>query len=198
MPPDLDPSAEFGHVLVVCTGNVCRSPYIERLLARELAATGIVVSSAGTGALVGAPIDAQSASRIAAAGADPEGFVARQLTREIVASADLIISATREHLASVVPLHPRALRYSFALHDLRDLLAAVSDWDITETPGQNRVAKVAAVAISRRGIVHPRLPETSGITDPYRREASAFDQMVQEVGTSLPTVVTALRGTRIA
>ena len=194
MPPDLDPSAEFGHVLIVCTGNVCRSPYIERLLARELVGTGIVVSSAGTGALVGAPMDAQSASRVTAAGADADGFAARQLSREIVASADLIISATREHLASVVPVHPRALRYSFALHDLKDLLADVSDFDIAETPGRNRVAKVAAVAIGRRGIVHPRLPETSGIVDPFRSDASVFDQMVREIGTSLPTVVNALRG----
>lgn len=193
MPPDADPHAPSGHILIVCTGNICRSPYIERVLAHELADTGILVSSAGTGALVGNPIDPQSASRVAAAGADPEGFAARQVTKQIVADADLIIGATREHLADIVPLHPRALRYAFALHDLGDLLAAVTPAEIAAAPGDNRVAKVAAAAISKRGIVNPRLPEESGIVDPYRQPTEVFDQMVSEIATSLPSILKALR-----
>ena len=185
-----------GHVLVVCTGNVCRSPYIERVLAHELAGTGITVSSAGTGALVGAPVDPDSASRLQTLGASTEGFVARQITKEIVAASDLVIGATREHLSSVVPLYPRALRYSFALHDLGDLLAEVTEADIASAPGGNRVARVAAAAITKRGIVNPRLPEDSGIVDPFRRDASVFDQMVDEVSSSLPAVVAALKGGR--
>ncbi|KRE43810.1 arsenate reductase/protein-tyrosine-phosphatase family protein [Knoellia sp. Soil729] len=194
MPADADPHAASGHVLVVCTGNVCRSPYIERVLAHELAGTGITLSSAGTGALVGSPIDAQSASRLAAVGADADGFAARQASREIVAEANLVIGATREHLGPVVQLYPRALRYAFALHDLADLLAGVSSTDIAAAPGDNRVAKVAATAIAQRGIVNPRLPEQSGIVDPYRQSAQVFDQMVDEIATSLPTIATALRG----
>ena len=194
MGADVDSSGSSGHVLIVCTGNVCRSPYIERLLAHELAGTGITVSSAGTGALVGDPVDASSASRISRAGGEADGFAARQVTRDIVASSDLVISATREHLSQVVPLHPRALRYSFALHDLGDLLAEVSEEDILAAPGGNRVAKVAAAAITKRGIVNPRLPEESGIVDPFRRDAAVFDQMVDEVAQSLPAVAVALRG----
>jgi protein-tyrosine phosphatase len=194
MPADADVPAASGHVLVVCTGNICRSPYIERVLAHELAGTGITVSSAGTGALVGAPIDPESASRLAAAGANADGFTARQASREIVTEADLIIGATREHLGPLVQLYPRALRYAFALHDLADLLTDVSPEDIAAAPGDNRVAKVAAAAITQRGIVNPRLPEESGIIDPYRQSAQVFDQMVDEIATSLPTVVAALRG----
>lgn len=194
MDPDVDANGSSGHVLIVCTGNVCRSPYIERVLAHELAGTGITVSSAGTGALVGSPVDAQSASRIAGVGALADGFAARQITRDIVAEADLVISATRDHLSAVVPLHPRALRYSFALHDLGDLLAEVSEADIEAAPGANRVAKVAAAAIAKRGTVNPRLPEESGIIDPFRRDAPVFDQMVDEVSQSLPAVVSALKG----
>ncbi|CAN7343493.1 low molecular weight phosphatase family protein [Knoellia sp. LjRoot47] len=183
-----------GRILVVCTGNICRSPYIERVLAHELSGTGIAVSSAGTGALVGSPVDPESARRLVAVGANAEGFAARQITREIVAASDLVIGATREHLSEVVPLHPRALRYSFALHDLGDLLAAVTPEEIAAAPGHNRVAKVAAAAISKRGIVHPRLPEQSGIVDPFRRDPEVFDQMVTEISSSLPAVVAALRG----
>ena len=116
------------------------------------------------------------------------------MTREIVAEADLVIGATREHLSAVVPLHPRALRYSFALVDLGDLLSAVTEQDVAAAPGSNRVAKVAAAAITKRGIVNPRLPEESGIVDPFRRDAAVFDQMVDEIAGSLPVVVAALRG----
>lgn len=194
MDPDADRSAPSGHILVVCTGNICRSPYLERVLRHELSGTAITVSSAGTGALVGSPIDPESASRLRTLGADGDTFAARQVSREIVAEADLIIGATRDHLSEVVPLHPRALRYSFALHDLGDLLSAVTRDDIAAAAGDNHVARVAAAAISKRGIVNPRLPEDSGIIDPYRQGPEVFDQMVEEISVSLPTVVAALRG----
>ena len=194
MAPDVAQQAPNGRVLVVCTGNVCRSPYIERALAHELSGTGIVVGSAGAGALVGRPMDAEALKRLHAIGGDSEGFAARQITREMVADADLIIGATREHLSSVVPLHPRALRYSFALRDLGDLLSAASASDIDSAPGDNRVAKVAAAAIAKRGQVNPRLPEQSGIVDPFRQDSRVFDQMVNEVAEPLAHVVSALRG----
>ena len=41
-------------ILTVCTGNVCRSPAVERLLASKLGPT-VSVASAGTHALVGHP-----------------------------------------------------------------------------------------------------------------------------------------------
>ncbi|HSP60467.1 MAG TPA: low molecular weight phosphatase family protein, partial [Ornithinimicrobium sp.] len=54
-----------GRILVVCTGNVCRSPLVERLLQDGLDerwGTGrFVVRSAGTGALVDHPMDERSA-----------------------------------------------------------------------------------------------------------------------------------------
>ena len=46
---------EVFSILAVCTGNVCRSPAVERLLASKLGPT-VSVSSAGTHALVGHPI----------------------------------------------------------------------------------------------------------------------------------------------
>lgn len=194
MAHDVAAKAAAGHILVVCTGNVCRSPYVERILEHQLDGTGISVSSAGTGALIGAPIDPESARRIRAAGGNPDGFAARQISREIVAGADLVIGATREHLSAVVPLHPRALRYAFALHDLADLLSSASESEIAAARGDNRVAKVASAAIAKRGTVNPRLPADSAIVDPYRQDSRVFDQMVHEIATSLPAVVAALRG----
>ncbi|PRY60117.1 protein-tyrosine phosphatase [Knoellia remsis] len=183
-----------GHVLVVCTGNVCRSPYIERLLERDLRGTGISVSSAGTGALVGSPMDPHISVRLDSAGAPADGFTARQVTRRMMAASDLVITATREHLQSVVSLHPKAWRYSFALLDLADLLGVVDEHDLAATTADNRVAAIAAAAFAKRTAVAPRPPDQANIIDPYRQRGEVFDRMAAEIGGALPTVTAALRG----
>ncbi|MFT2154144.1 protein tyrosine phosphatase, partial [Klebsiella pneumoniae] len=53
----------FNTILVVCTGNICRSPIGEHLLRGLL--TNKIIDSAGTSALVGHAADS-SASKIAA------------------------------------------------------------------------------------------------------------------------------------
>lgn len=183
-----------GQILVVCTGNICRSPYLERVLAAELAGTGIQVSSAGTGALVGQPMHVDSAKRALAAGADPEGFLARQLTADMVRDADLVLAASRDHAGFATQLSPRALRYAFALPDLADLLVGATHREIAGSPGANQVARVAAAAMARRGEAHPRSGAAATIVDPYMQAAHVFDEMVRQINASLPIVVQALRG----
>ncbi|CCJ93258.1 Low molecular weight protein-tyrosine-phosphatase Wzb [Cronobacter malonaticus 681] len=54
----------FNKILVVCVGNICRSPTAERLLKRYL--PDVTVASAGLGALVGKGADASAVSVAAA------------------------------------------------------------------------------------------------------------------------------------
>ena len=137
-------SETFG-VLVVCLGNLCRSPLAERLLRSRLADEAAVdVSSAGVRAVVGAPMDASAALELSRLGGDSAGFVARQLTAAMVTEADLVLTATRALRSKVVELAPAALRRTFTLRelaalleerpwpgdpdDLRAMLAAAADW----------------------------------------------------------------------
>lgn len=183
-----------GEVLVICTGNICRSPYIERFLAHELAGTDVGVSSAGVEALVGAPIHPSSARRLEELGASAEGFAARQLTAGLVRSADLIIGATREHIAAAAQISPTALRKGFALLDLGDLLRDVPLEDVAEAPGATRVAKVVSAAIARRGVANLRTPAEAAITDPFRQGEEVYDAMARDVAEAAPALVRALRG----
>jgi len=92
------------HVLLVCTGNICRSPLAEAMLRRELGARGaadITVLSAGTGAWDGAPAS-EGAYLVGLEHAlDLSSHRARLLTRDLVQEADLVLTMARHHRARV-------------------------------------------------------------------------------------------------
>jgi protein-tyrosine phosphatase len=182
-----------GNVLVLCTGNVCRSPYVERRLRQELAGTGIAVTSAGTHALVGRDMDAGTRELLQHSGIDIEGFTARELTAELVSGADLVIAAAREHRAAAARLHPAAMRRTFTLRDLADLLSGVSAGELgTPASDASWVQHVAETASRRRAEV-PARQHGVDVTDPIGGPPSVFAQMAAEVDDSLVPVVRALR-----
>jgi protein-tyrosine phosphatase len=93
------------HILVVCTGNTCRSPLAEALLRSALQPLGnVTVTSAGTGAWEGAPASEGAYLVGLENGLDLSAHRATMLTRELVASADLILTMSRHHAARVADL----------------------------------------------------------------------------------------------
>ncbi|SDH43466.1 low molecular weight protein-tyrosine-phosphatase [Variovorax sp. OV700] len=92
-------------VLVVCIGNICRSPMAEVLLAKTL--PQITVSSAGTGALIGHPADPIAQALMAERGLDLGYHRARQVTQAMCVEADLILTmdeGQRRHIENNYPL----------------------------------------------------------------------------------------------
>ncbi|RGP38762.1 low molecular weight protein-tyrosine-phosphatase [Pseudotabrizicola alkalilacus] len=95
-------------ILVVCVGNICRSPVGERLLAARLAERGapIEVSSAGIGALVGCAADETAHEVALAHGLSLEAHVARQFTRALGQEADLILVMEAGHRREIARQAP--------------------------------------------------------------------------------------------
>ncbi len=186
-------------ILIVCTGNICRSPFIERVLQHQLdqqlsgSGRGIVVGSAGTGALVGSEMDAQAAAQLVAHGGDPAGFRARDLTPELIAWSDLILTATRAHRGKVSLMSPKALRRVFTFRDFAELVDGI---EVASTPGDQRgwVRQVCERAAASRGLKPPLAPGLADIVDPFRRRDDVFATMARQVVDSLPPVVRALAG----
>lgn len=89
----------FSRILVVCTGNICRSPLGEVLLRRRLRRRTVEVQSAGTGAMVGWPADPLSVQVAQAHGLDLSAHRAQQATPQLLAASDLILTLDGTHSA---------------------------------------------------------------------------------------------------
>ena len=106
----------FSNILVVCVGNICRSPTAQCLLQQKLAGRDIKVASAGLGALAGKPMDKKAAAVLEQRGYQGwQEHIARQLTAEHVNDADIILVMEREHINGVLSLAPQARGKVFLL-----------------------------------------------------------------------------------
>ncbi len=85
----------FNTILVVCTGNICRSPIAERLLQNML--PGKTVFSAGTMAMVGHGADPLSIAVSADHTLDISTHRAQQLTLPMLQAADLVLTLDGSH-----------------------------------------------------------------------------------------------------
>jgi len=98
-------------VVLVCTGNTCRSALGEALLRQALVArgaAGVEVSSAGTGAWEGAPASEAAYLVGLEQGLDLSPHRARLLTPDLAASAGLLLTMARHHRSRVLELAPGA------------------------------------------------------------------------------------------
>lgn len=189
-------------VLAVCTGNICRSPAVERLLAAGLGAAypgapggglapAVVVASAGTGALVGSPVAPPMAALLREHGAVTEGFVARRLTAAMVAEADLVLALTRRHRSSVVELVPSAVRRTFTLREFARLVTAV---DPAQLPGADsttadRLAALVPAAALQRGFP----AGDDDVVDPYGGSAALYRRSFDQLAPAVRAIVAAAR-----
>jgi protein-tyrosine phosphatase len=87
----------FRSILLVCTGNICRSPIAEELLRSALGNTTIRIGSAGTGALVGAPADPMAQLVAREHGYDISAHRARQADQQLLNTSDLILTLDQTH-----------------------------------------------------------------------------------------------------
>ena len=104
-------------ILMVCLGNICRSPTAEGVL-RHLAALEapqlvLEIDSAGTADYhIGAPPDLRSQRAALRRGIDLSGLRGRQVTAEDFERFDFVLAMDRENLRELEKMKPRAARTS--------------------------------------------------------------------------------------
>lgn len=106
----------FNNILVICVGNICRSPTAEYVLKEKLAnKPGVNVSSAGLGALVNKPVDPTALAIMQEHGIDASAHRARQVTTDMLAGADLVLAMEPKHLDQLHKMAPQIRGRAFLL-----------------------------------------------------------------------------------
>jgi len=190
-------------IVVVCTGNICRSPAMELLLSQALD-DSVEVSSGGTYGMPSWPVSPPMAELLLAdrAGSAMQGdtgettgaasfakkvenFRSKPLTEKMVNEADLILTATGAHRAEVLNLSPLALKRTMSLGELARLAQSVNPatWANASDDAERLKALIPAAIAARHA--NPAGPEADDIIDPYKRSAQTYqlshNQIVERV-----------------
>ena len=104
------------HILILCIGNICRSPIAEAMLKHEFPEK--TIWSAGLGALTGHPADPLSIEVAAAHGLDLSGHRAQQVAGWMCQEADLILVMEQVHKSEVEQQFPLMRGKVFRLGEL--------------------------------------------------------------------------------
>src|SRR5918995_2210750 len=166
-------------VLVVCTGNVCRSPIAEGLLraafVERMGPDAPEVASAGTMGWTGSRADPSSIRAAAERGVDISGHRAREVSDEEVARADLVVAMDPEHARAFAR---EAGSRTFTLKELVRLLEALPE--IEEASLGLVSERIAEADRLRRGGFEGD-PWDEGIGDPLGMHLDTFRAVAAEL-----------------
>lgn len=183
------PQALFS-ILAVCTGNVCRSPAAERLLANQLGPS-VSVSSAGTHALVDHPISEPMAVLLRQAGVDPEPFQGRRLSEQMLKEADLILTMTLAQRGLVVELCPSAVRRTFTLREFARLMSWVDPSVLPSGTAADRLRAAIPLAAAERGKGWTSLCDDD-VVDPFRLSNVLYAQSFTQIKSAVDSIADAI------
>lgn len=137
-------------ILVVCTGNICRSPiaegFLRAALIRRMASDAPEVTSAGTAGWEGSGAMPESIQAARERGVEIGSHVARRLDASHLAHADLIVTMAAEHRDAIAAWVPDIADRVFTLKELVRLIESMAP----VTSSTDLVTRVAAAADRRR------------------------------------------------
>lgn len=96
----------FDSILIVCTGNICRSPIAERLLRCKF--QNKIIDSAGTGALIDHAADNTAIEISKKYGLDLSNHKGRQITSAMIREYDLILVMEKGHIEKICTISPES------------------------------------------------------------------------------------------
>lgn len=163
--------------LIVCTGNICRSPMAEamlRRLASEREADDVSVSSSGTWGLDGEKATSLAVEELSSRGIDGSSHIAKSLSRDQLQDADLVIAMTSVHLREIGQMDPTVLGKTVLLKEIPALGAAAGRSDTSR-------GRLEALLEAKR----PEWRRAMDVDDPMGLPSHVYKLTADELWTGL-------------
>jgi protein-tyrosine-phosphatase len=171
-------------ILIVCTGNLCRSPMASAVLQSALSekgCPGIEVASAGTWAGSGDHATSEACAVVAERGMDLTSHRSRPLDPDELRRADLVIAMTSVHLREIQSLDPGAAGKTLLLKELAEL-------SFDQPPGGDPESRLRLVLAAKR----PEWRRALDLDDPMGLPRASYERCLAEIERAVEVLTTAL------
>lgn len=160
---------------MVCTGNICRSPAMHYLAARDWAGAA-EVSSAGTHAETGMDATSQIRRSAAARGLVIPRHRPTQLTAALVSRADLVLVATEAHARWIARDMGGLPDHVFGLKQAAELALRAD-----APAGKTAAERLRSVAAALRAEQEREPAPLGSLDDPWARDQDTYDRVMGEI-----------------
>jgi len=171
-------------ILVVCTGNICRSPMAAGFLRAGLAArgaTGVAVTSCGISGWEGSEAVPEAIEAMVEQGLDITGHRARRFDRQMARDADLVLAMAAEHREAVGAAMPETASRTFTLKELARLLDRLPDDAVGAGSAEGRLAALVTAAERVRASGAVETARDEDVADPLGLGVEAFRATAWEI-----------------
>ncbi|PID97447.1 MAG: hypothetical protein CSA83_02610 [Actinomycetales bacterium] len=152
-------------ILVVCTGNVCRSVYAAQLMSQALNQIGVIIDSAGTDPIADSEPCWLAQDRLQHNGLPPAHNIAKELTVEQIETSTLILTASKRQRGVVAQLVPEARSKTFTIIEA----SLVAEHWLKENKAPRTLREwVEVINTHRCRVPMPTRPEKTGVLSSLR------------------------------